>query len=84
MSGDGHRTLWSYRIVFSALVAGLMSVLIGGAIAVFQSDGNDTFSNWAETAPLAFAVAFPTSLIVVPMVQSVLDKIFEDKTGEKL
>ncbi len=82
MTGNSHRTRWSYRFAFSALVAGVMSLLIGGAIAWLQTGGRDALSAWLETAPLAFAVAFPTSLLVVPLVQSVLDGFFANNTGE--
>jgi formate/nitrite transporter FocA (FNT family) len=67
---------WAYRIAFSAFVAAAMSVLIGAAITFVQVAPGDRLSAWMQTAPLAFSAAFPTSLIVVPVIQRLLDVAF--------
>ena len=76
MSGAAHRGRLSYRVAFSACVAGLMSVLIGGVISLERAGPSGAWEAWLTTAPLAFAVAFPTSLFVVPLVHSWLDRLY--------
>ena len=76
MSGAAHRGRLSYRVAFSACVAGLMSVLIGGVISLERAGPSGAWEAWLTTAPLAFAVAFPTSLFVVPLVQGWLDRLY--------
>ncbi len=76
MSGAAHRERLSYRLLFSAAVAGLMSVLIGGVLALVQAGPANALDAWLGTAPLAFAVAFPVSLFVVPFVQAWLDRLY--------
>ena len=71
-----HRGRFAYRVVFSALVARIMSVLIGGVIAFLRAGPTGALSAWVATAPLAFAVAFPTSLFVMPPVQRLVDRLF--------
>ena len=65
-----------YRLAFSGCVAGLMSVIIGGATSLLKGGAEGALSAWLDTAPVAFVVAFPTSLFVVPFVQERLDRAF--------
>ena len=75
------RSSLPYRLAFSACVAGLMSVIIGGAISLLKGGAEGALSAWLDTAPVAFVVAFPTSLFVVPFVQERLDKAFASPPG---
>lgn len=63
-------TTWRYRLLFSALVAGTMSIIIGMFMSVVRSEPHQWLDSFITTAPLAFAAAFPTSLIVVPRLQA--------------
>ena len=70
------RSGWPYRLTFSALVAGAMSLIIGLALSVIKSGADGWFSGFVSTAPVAFAVAFPVSLFVVPVVQGWAARLF--------
>jgi formate/nitrite transporter FocA (FNT family) len=67
---------WAYRIAFSASVSAVMAILIGAVITFVRVPPGDRLVSWLQTAPLAFAAAFPTSLIIVPLIERALATLF--------
>lgn len=70
------RGRWRYRILTSLISAGVLSTFIA-AVTTLVRVGPDGFrdaflSGW----PIGFATAFPASLIVVPFVQKLVDRVF--------
>lgn len=70
------RSGWPYRLTFSALVAGSMSLIIGLVLSLVTAGLDGWFGAFASAAPVAFAVAFPVSLFVVPVVQRAASRLF--------
>lgn len=70
------RSGWPYRLTFSALVAGSMSLIIGLVLSLVTAGVDGWLGAFASAAPVAFAVAFPVSLFVVPFVQRAASRLF--------
>lgn len=70
------RAGWPYRLTFSALVAGSMSLIIGLVLSFVTAGPDGWLGAFASAAPVAFAVAFPVSLFVVPVVQRAASRLF--------
>lgn len=65
-------------LVFSVLMAAMMSVFIGFALSLIKSGWSGVVGAFIETAPIAFAVALPTSIFVTPVVQRIVDSWFKE------
>lgn len=70
------RTTWRYRLASSIVTAAIMSSVIGGFLALVRTGPDGWLPAFASGAPLGFLVALPTSLLVVPAVQRMVDGAF--------
>ena len=62
-------------LLFSVLMAGIMSILIGSGITLIKTGIAGFGSAFAQTAPIAFGVALPTSIFVTPLVERLVDRL---------
>ncbi len=60
------------QLAFSALMATIMSALIGGALTLIRAGADGFWSAFWGTAPIAFAVALPVGVFVTPLVQKLV------------
>lgn len=62
--------------LFGALLSGSMSFIVSG-IATFRATGPDPlfFSFWIESWLFAWAVAFPSVLVLAPMVRKFVARV---------
>ncbi|MEC9432959.1 MAG: DUF2798 domain-containing protein [Pseudomonadota bacterium] len=64
-------------VLFGLLLSGLMSLIVSG-VAMFRALGvnAEAATIWlAETWPTSWAVAFPTVLVVAPLVRRMVAKL---------
>ncbi len=67
------------HILFGLLLSGLMSFVVSG-IATFRALGlNETFFvDWSESWLFSWMVAFPTVLVVAPLVRKMVARVTRD------
>ena len=61
-------------ILFGLIVSGLMSFVVSG-VSTYSSVGHVMMDLWMNNWMKSWAVAFPTILIVAPMVRGMLGKM---------
>lgn len=70
------RAKFRYRLLASAINALILSSMIGAVSALVRVGPAGFWGAFAQGAPLGFATALPASLIVVPVVQRFVDRLF--------
>ena len=65
-------------LVSAALTALTMSVLIGIVMSIRQAGLAGLWPSFWATFPLTFAVALIAGIFVVPIVQKLISKLFDD------
>ncbi|KQN00460.1 DUF2798 domain-containing protein [Sphingomonas sp. Leaf25] len=70
------RSRLRYRLVASAINGVIFSTLIGAVGALVRVGPDQFWGAFAQGAPIGFATAFPVSLVVVPVVQRLVDRLF--------
>ena len=68
-------------LLFSSLMATMMSLLIGSGITLTRNGLTGFWGAFAETAPIAFAIALPTGIFVTPYVQKLVIAILGPVDG---
>lgn len=68
------------QIVFSVLMATIMSVVMGAALTLIRIGPDRFWSGFLSTAPIAFAVALPVGLLVTPLAQRLVCLVFGPET----
>jgi len=70
------RSRFRYRLLSSAINAAILSSLIGAVGALVRVGPDGFWDAFAQGAPVGFATALPASLLVVPVVQRLVDRLF--------
>lgn len=66
----------TFAFVMSFFMSGVMSLSM---LALDSTTLADAFANWPSAWAIAMLVAFPFSLMVVPLTQSLVSKIVADE-----
>ncbi len=70
------RSRFRYRLTSSAINALIFSSLIGAVGALVRVGPAGFWDAFMTGAPVGFATALPASLLVVPVVQRLVDRLF--------
>jgi len=70
------RSRFRYRLTSSAINALIFSLLIGAVGALVRVGPAGFWNAFVQGAPVGFATALPASLLVVPVVQRLVDRLF--------
>ncbi len=70
------RSRFRYRLTSSAINALIFSSLIGAVGALVRVGPAGFWDAFVQGAPVGFATALPASLLVVPVVQRLVDRLF--------
>ena len=70
------RSRFRYRLTSSVINALIFSSLIGAVSALVRVGPDGFWSAFTQGAPIGFITALPASLLVVPLVQRLVDKLF--------
>ncbi len=70
------RSRFRYRLTSSIINAVIFSSLIGAVSALVRVGPDGFWDAFAQGAPIGFLTALPASLLVVPMVQKLVDRMF--------
>ncbi len=70
------RSSLRYRVISSAINGLIFSTLIGAVGALVRVGPDQFWGAFVQGAPIGFATAFPVSLVVVPVVQRLVDRLF--------
>ncbi len=70
------RSRFRYRLLSSAINAAVLSSMIGAVGALVRVGPDGFWTAFAQGAPVGFATALPASLLVVPVVQRLVDRLF--------
>lgn len=70
------RSRFRYRLTSSAINALIFSSLIGAVSALVRVGPAGFWGAFAQGAPIGFLTALPASLLVVPLVQKLVDRMF--------
>ncbi len=70
------RSRLRYRLVSSAINGVIFSTLIGSVSALVRVGPDQFWGAFVQGAPVGFVTAFPASLLVVPVVQRLVDRLF--------
>lgn len=70
------RSRFRYRLTSSIISALIFSSLIGAVGALVRVGPQGFWAAFLQGAPVGFATALPASLLVVPLVQKLVDRIF--------
>ena len=64
------------HLVFGALLSSIMVCIISGTVVLInQGYDADFFWRWLKSFAIAWPVAFPSVLVVAPLVRKLVDKI---------
>ncbi|HRD77105.1 MAG TPA: DUF2798 domain-containing protein [Hyphomicrobiaceae bacterium] len=76
MTVDGRLPTWTAPIIFGALLTCLMSLVVAG-VATWKALGfsPDFFARWLAAWLPSWAVAFPTVLVVAPLVRRIVARV---------
>ncbi|WP_294320011.1 DUF2798 domain-containing protein [uncultured Sphingomonas sp.] len=70
------RSRFRYRLTSSIINALIFSSLIGAVSALVRVGPEGFRDAFVQGAPIGFLTALPASLLVVPMVQKLVDRLF--------
>ncbi|KQM85285.1 hypothetical protein ASE67_12685 [Sphingomonas sp. Leaf23] len=70
------RSRFRYRLTSSVINALIFSSLIGAVSALVRVGPAGFWSAFVQGAPIGFVTALPASLLVVPLVQKLVDRLF--------
>ncbi|MEH3041632.1 MAG: DUF2798 domain-containing protein [Sphingomonas paucimobilis] len=70
------RSRFRYRLTSSVINALIFSSLIGAVSALVRVGPAGFWGAFTQGAPIGFATALPASLLVVPLVQRLVDRLF--------
>ncbi len=70
------RARFRYRLLASLINAAILSTMIGAVGAMVRVGPSGFWSAFVQGAPIGFATALPASLLVVPLVQRLVDRLF--------
>ena len=69
------------NLLFGAILSGIMVTIISGAVVLVTQGLNADFPlRWAKGFATAWPIAFPTVLVVAPMVRKWVAKMVDDKS----
>lgn len=70
------RSRFRYRLISSVINALIFSSLIGAVSALVRVGPAGFWGAFTQGAPIGFMTALPASLLVVPLVQRLVDRMF--------
>jgi|GEM_PF-493389 len=70
------RSRFGYRLTSSIISALIFSSLIGAVSSLVRVGPDQFWGAFVQGAPVGFATALPASLLVVPLVQRLVDRLF--------
>ncbi|PXA98758.1 hypothetical protein DMC47_06860 [Nostoc sp. 3335mG] len=70
------RARFRYRLLTSVINAAILSSMIGAVGALVRVGPVGFWDAFAQGAPIGFATALPASLLIVPVVQRFVDRLF--------
>ena len=71
------RSRFGYRLTSSVISALIFSSLIGAVGALVRVGPDGFLPAFVQGAPVGFLTALPASLLVVPLVQRLVDRLFD-------
>lgn len=71
------RSRFRYRLTSSVINALIFSTLIGAVGALVRVGPAGFWGAFTQGAPVGFLTALPASLLVVPLVQRLVDRLFD-------
>ena len=71
------RSRFRYRLTSSVINALIFSSLIGAVSALVRVGPAGFWDAFRQGAPIGFLTALPASLLVVPLVQRLVDRLFD-------
>lgn len=70
------RAKFRYRLLSATVSAGVLSTMIGAVGAMVRAGPDGFWPAFVQGTPVGFATALPASLLVVPLVQRMADRVF--------
>lgn len=68
------------NLLFGGLLSAIMVTVVSGAVVIVtQGINRDFLHHWAEGFLTAWPVAFPTVVVVAPLVRKLVNKLTSDR-----